>query len=72
MKPEVAGDLTLVKAEYESVRGTVKSHWQRTGNQFHWEIEIPPGTTATVQVPNGETVKVNSGKHQFNSTLKSL
>jgi alpha-L-rhamnosidase len=71
MKPLPLGDLTFVNAEYNSVRGPIKSHWTRTGNKFHWEIEIPAGSTATVTVPGGETLQnVPAGKHVFDSTLK--
>ncbi|MDR2756158.1 MAG: glycoside hydrolase family 78 protein, partial [Planctomycetaceae bacterium] len=57
MKPLPIGDLKFVNAEYDSVRGLIKSQWKRDGNKFHWEIEIPPGSTATVYVPNGETLQ---------------
>jgi alpha-L-rhamnosidase len=71
MKPLPLGDLQFVDAEYHSVRGLIKSRWERTGNKFHWEIEIPTGSTATVFIPNGETLQnVPSGQHVFDSTLK--
>ncbi|MDR3196437.1 MAG: glycoside hydrolase family 78 protein [Planctomycetaceae bacterium] len=70
MKPFPVGDLDYVNAEYDSVRGLIKSRWKRDGNKFHWEIEIPPGSTATVFVPNGKTLKnIPSGKHVFDSEL---
>jgi alpha-L-rhamnosidase len=71
MKPIPIGDLKFVNAEFNSVRGTIKSRWQRDGKKFHWEIEIPPGSTATVHIPDGETLKnIPSGKHVFDSELK--
>ncbi|MDR0391764.1 MAG: glycoside hydrolase family 78 protein [Planctomycetaceae bacterium] len=71
MKPIVVGDLKFVEAEYHSVRGLIKSRWKRDDNKFHWEIEIPPGSTATVVIPNGKTLKnIPSGKHTFNSILE--
>lgn len=71
MKPLPIGDLKFVNAEYDSVRGKITSRWKRDGNKFHWEIEIPPGSTATVYIPNGETLQnIPSGKHVFDSELK--
>ncbi|GHT19126.1 hypothetical protein FACS1894189_7760 [Planctomycetales bacterium] len=71
MKPLPLGDLTFVDAEYNSVRGQIKSHWTRTGDKFHWEIEIPVGSTATVTIPGGETLQnIPAGKHVFDSMLK--
>ncbi len=69
MKPCPVGDLKFVTAEYESVRGPIKSSWTRDGKKFHWEIEIPVGSTATVSMPGGETKTLPSGKYVFDSTL---
>jgi alpha-L-rhamnosidase len=71
MKPLMVGDLKFVNAEYDSIRGRIASRWKRDGNKFHWEIEIPPGSTATVSIPGGETLRnIPSGKHVFDSELK--
>ena len=61
MAPIPVGDLTFVKAEYESVRGMVKSHWQRKDGQFVWEVVIPVGATANLTVPteNPNAIYVN-------------
>ncbi len=69
MKPTLVDGLDFVNAEYDSVRGPIKSSWKRNGNSFHWEIEIPVGSTATVTIPGGDTKIVPSGKHVFDSTL---
>jgi alpha-L-rhamnosidase len=71
MKPHPLGDLQFVNAEYNSARGLIASHWKRTGDNFHWEIELPAGTTATVHLPDGKTLKnVPSGKHVFHAEIK--
>ena len=69
MKPCPVGNLKFVKASINSVRGPIRSEWTRNGSRFHWEIEIPVGSTATVTVPGGETKTIPSGKHSFESTL---
>ncbi len=51
IKPTIVGDLTWVKASYASVRGEIKSHWQRDGDELTLRIRIPANTTATVFVP---------------------
>ena len=75
MAPIPVGDLKFVNAEYESVRGTIKSSWKRQNGQFRWTVTIPVGSTAQVTVPtdNPATVKMlgsnnrvlNQGTHQF-------
>jgi alpha-L-rhamnosidase len=71
MKPYPFGDLQYVNAEYDSVRGLIKSNWKRTGKKFHWEIDLPPGVTADIHLPNGEVLKnTASGKHVFDVVIK--
>ncbi|GHT30436.1 hypothetical protein FACS1894214_0290 [Planctomycetales bacterium] len=71
MKPLLLGDLKFVDAEYDSIRGVIKSKWNRDGNNFHWEIEIPLGSTATVILPDGKKIEnVPSGMHTFDTVLQ--
>ncbi|MCL2745270.1 MAG: glycoside hydrolase family 78 protein, partial [Planctomycetaceae bacterium] len=71
MKPLPLGDLKFVNAEYNSIRGVIKSKWNRDGNKFHWEIEIPVGSTATVILPDGKKIEnVQSGQHIFDAVIK--
>lgn len=52
IRPQPVGDLTRVKATYESLHGTIASSWKRNGEKFSLEIIIPANTTATVYVPS--------------------
>jgi len=51
IKPGVVGDLTWVKAHYDSVHGRIAAAWQRDGADFTLDVTIPANTTATVFVP---------------------
>ncbi len=52
MRPEPVGDLAFVEAEYRSIRGPVRSHWQRRPDgAFEWDIHLPANTAATVVLP---------------------
>jgi hypothetical protein len=65
MKPHVVGDLTHVKASYNSAYGTIKSSWKLDKNHFSWDIVIPANTTATIYIPvikNEKEVKENGVK----------
>lgn len=55
MNPVFAGDLSYVKASYNSVRGLIKSHWSKTPNEYTWNITI---TTAIVYLPDTKGEKV--------------
>ena len=51
IKPEVVGDLTWVKASYDSVHGRISSEWHQSAGQFDLRVTIPANTTATVYLP---------------------
>jgi hypothetical protein len=61
LKPAVAGDITWVKARYDSVRGPVVSEWKRAGRQFTWQVKVPANCSATVYVPAGDAAGVTEG-----------
>ncbi|MEV7086010.1 family 78 glycoside hydrolase catalytic domain [Streptomyces sp. NPDC093085] len=45
------GGLAHAGARYESVRGTVAVHWERTGRTLALRVQVPPGATAEIHVP---------------------
>lgn len=49
--PQPVGDISWVKASYNSIRGGITSDWKRSGKKFALKISIPPNTAATVFVP---------------------
>jgi len=63
IKPTLAGDLTWVKAHFDSPFGRVGSNWNKDGDLLTMEITIPANTTATVSVPAKDAASVTeSGK----------
>ena len=51
IKPIVVGDLTWVKANYNSIHGTIESSWRLEKDEFRLDVTVPANTTATVYVP---------------------
>ncbi|HQE42993.1 MAG TPA: family 78 glycoside hydrolase catalytic domain [Phycisphaerae bacterium] len=49
--PRPGGDLTWAKAEYNSIRGRIRSEWQKEGDTFSLRVTIPPNVRAVVYVP---------------------
>lgn len=58
IKPAPVGDLTWAGADYDSVRGLISSWWKRDGGRFTLDVSIPPGCTATVELPCRDPKKV--------------
>jgi alpha-L-rhamnosidase len=61
MRPTPVGDLTSVKAAYDSSYGKIVSDWKVAGGRFIWNVTAPPNTTATVYVPAKDQAAVTEG-----------
>ena len=70
IQPAIVGDLTWVKAHFDSPYGRIVSNWNRDGSKLTMNVTIPVNTTATVFVPNEVPREVKSGKHTFITQLK--
>lgn len=60
--PIPGGSFTRAKAEYDSVYGTVKSGWEKDGNGYKYDIEIPPNCEADLII-DGKKETVGPGRH---------
>jgi len=61
LRPHPVGDLTFVNGSHKSMYGTISSYWKIEGGTFHWQVTVPPNTTATVYVPTKEAAAVTEG-----------
>lgn len=66
IQPQLAGDLNFAKTSFRSPYGWIRSDWERKGNAFHIEVEIPPNTSADVFIPaqNVKTVRMDGSTAQ--------
>ena len=63
IRPSVVGNLTWARARYDSIHGTILSHWRIEGDRFQLQVQIPVNTTATIQLPARErTAVLESGQ----------
>lgn len=63
IQPAVVGDLTWVKAHYDSIHGRIVSNWQLEGGKLDSEVTIPANTIATILLPVADAASVTeSGK----------
>lgn len=58
IRPAPAGDLTWVKAHYDSLYGRIASSWKREGGRLTMDIVVPVNTTATIHVPAEDAATV--------------
>ena len=63
IRPETVGDISEVKAGYQSPYGVIKSEWTKKNGIFSLKVEIPVNTSATVYLPaTAANVITESGK----------
>ena len=51
IKPEIGGDLSYAKADFNSMYGKIKSGWEIKGDIIEMNVTIPANTSAKVFVP---------------------
>jgi alpha-L-rhamnosidase len=52
-------------AEHETPYGRARAAWTRAGGRIRIEALVPPNTTASVELPDGTTHEVGSGRHEW-------
>ena len=72
--PQPVGDLTWVRASYDSIRGAITSEWRRENGKFTLDVTIPANTTATVFLPAnpGDAVTENGVPAKKSAGVKFL
>jgi alpha-L-rhamnosidase len=61
IRPQPLGDLRWAKAEYDSIRGRIVSHWERRDGRFRLRLTVPANTSATVYLPGTAQAEVREG-----------
>jgi alpha-L-rhamnosidase len=72
IQPAVVGDVTWVKAHYDSPYGRIASHWEKRAETFKLDAQIPPNCTATVVLPDGSSRRTGSGRYRWTVPLASF
>ena len=63
LAPQPAGDLTWVRASYDSVHGPIVSEWKRTPAKFELHVRVPIGVTVTAFLPATKQDQITEGGH---------
>jgi alpha-L-rhamnosidase len=56
LKPCFLPGLDWAKAEVESPKGKISSHWKRNGDVVVWTVSVPNGSSARIALPAGVLV----------------
>ncbi|GGZ41433.1 alpha-L-rhamnosidase [Streptomyces bluensis] len=63
--PTVLNDLDDASAWHETPYGRAGAGWRREGDQVHFHAQVPPNTSAVVELPSGDRFMVGSGTHRW-------
>lgn len=69
VQPQPVGDLSHVKANHETLYGTIAVEWKRENGMFRLSLEVPVNSKANVILPNGRTEIAESGNYNFECKL---
>lgn len=61
--PQIVRALTWVKAEYDSIRGTIRSDWTLAGERLKMSVTIPANVAAVIYVPTADKQSVIAPKN---------
>jgi alpha-L-rhamnosidase len=68
--PEIDPNLSFSECNYKSVRGEIKTRWEKKNGLLTLSVSVPVNTTATVRMPGSKGViehRIGSGDHTFTS-----
>ena len=60
LRPTFLPGLQWAKAEHESPQGLISSHWKREAGRVVWDVSIPAGSSAIVELPLYDKSKIKS------------
>jgi alpha-L-rhamnosidase len=69
VRPRPGGGLTWARAEHETPYGRAEAGWRVDGGSLTVDLLVPPGVTASVDVPGAEVWEAGPGRHLFVAPL---
>ena len=59
IRPHLGGGLTYATASHDGPYGLIRSAWHVDGERLSLSVDVPPNSTATVQMPNARLTDVD-------------
>jgi alpha-L-rhamnosidase len=65
LAPRPIPNLDHAAASYDSIRGTIRSSYQKHPDRTEFRFSVPPGTRAVIRLPSGTSHVVGPGEWSF-------
>ena len=69
VKPMLCEQLTSAKGTVDTPYGEVISDWKKEGNVFRIHVQVPMGTTCSLELPDGSKEMLVSGRYERSCIL---
>ena len=63
--PLPGGGITWARAVHESPYGRIESSWRIDGDGLKLDVEVPPGTSAEIVLPDGRRFEMPPGTNRY-------
>jgi alpha-L-rhamnosidase len=60
------------RGTFDSPQGTITVHWRLEDGDLSVDVDVPPGTTAQLVYPDGESIALGPGRHARRQSPKSV
>jgi alpha-L-rhamnosidase len=64
--------LTNARAELETLHGPYRVAWQLEDDLFQLQVHVPPGCSASLELPSGARAELSAGEHEIERPKASL
>lgn len=70
IKPQPGGTVTRASVSFVSGYGKIAVQWEIKGNRIRIKTEVPPNTTARVELPSGKVEEIGSGVREYEEAFE--
>jgi alpha-L-rhamnosidase len=70
--PRPGGGITAAEATHDAPLGRARSSWTLTDGRFELDVEVPPGATAAVVLPDGTETAAGPGRSSYACAVEAV
>ena len=68
LAPQIPADMKYARITHQSPYGQIVSSWRKENDRVHWELVVPPNTTAAALIPAADAQSLREGDQPVTAT----